>query len=172
MSATVTWQWPCIGPTAINEGLDSEIFDTRAMPHVHTFVREAVQNSLDAHPKGEPAVRISFSFHESELGDRSQFLTDLVDKKRRCGLPWPEAWQRGRISWLLIEDFNTTGLSGDLEKRSDDFWNYWLNFGISNKSGSGRGGRGIGRVTFLIASEINAVICPPSAPVRQIEGSR
>jgi hypothetical protein len=132
MPATVSWQWPSIGPTASNEGLDSEIFDTKSMPHVHTFVREAVQNSLDARPKGGPAVRISFRFHESELGDRSWLLTDLALKKVQCGLPWPDAWRRGRISWLLIEDFNTTGLSGDLEKRSHDFWNYWLNFGISN----------------------------------------
>src|SRR5690349_11614007 len=39
-----------------------------------------------------------------------------------------------------------------------DFWNYWLNFNVSNKDGSGRGGRGIGRVTFLIASRIQAVL--------------
>jgi site-specific DNA-cytosine methylase len=37
-------------------------------------------------------------------------------------------------------------------------WNYWLNFNVSNKDGSGRGGRGIGRVTFLIASRLQAVI--------------
>ena len=42
--------------------------------------------------------------------------------------------------------------------RTSDFWNYWLNFGISNKDGSGRGGRGIGRVTFLIASRLQSVI--------------
>ena len=69
----------------------------------------------------------------------------------------------GRISgncWLLVEDFNSRGLSGNLGSRTSDFWNfnYWLNFGLSNKDGSGRGGRGIGRVTFLIASRLQSVI--------------
>ena len=57
-----------------------------------------------------------------------------------------------------MEDFNSKGLSGCLASRTSDFWNYWLNFGISNKDGSGRGGRGIGRVTFLIASRLQSVI--------------
>ena len=48
---------------------------------------------------------------------------------------------------------------GDLSNRRDNFWNYWLNFCVSNKSAKdGRGGRGIGRVTFLIASEIQSVL--------------
>src|SRR5205085_4770463 len=53
---------------------------------------------------------------------------------------------------------NTKGLLGDLGDRKGDFWGYWLNFGLSNKTGTGRGGRGIGRVTFLIASRMNTVL--------------
>ena len=70
----------------------------------------------------------------------------------------PEDWCRGNVSWLTVEDFNACGLADDLTTRNSNFWNYWLNFGLSNKDGSGRGGRGIGRVTFLIASRINSVI--------------
>ena len=62
------------------------------------------------------------------------------------------------FKWLVVEDFNSRGLSGRLDKRTSDFWNYWLNFGLSNKDGTGRGGRGIGRVTFLIASRLQSVI--------------
>ncbi len=64
----------------------------------------------------------------------------------------------GEIKWLVVKDNNSTGLKGVLGERTSDFWNYWLNFGISNKSGTGRGGRGIGRITFLIASGISTVI--------------
>lgn len=157
-SAPFSWQWPATGPTPVSQGLDSEIFDTKEVPHIQTFVREAIQNSMDARLVKDQPVRIRFAFGAAELGSRARLLADLAPKKAQCGLPWPAAWDDNRISWLVVEDFNTTGLDGDITKRKSDFWNYWLNFGISNKGGSGRGGRGIGRVTFLIASEISAVI--------------
>lgn len=73
-------------------------------------------------------------------------------------MPWPEEWDDGEADWLTVEDSNTSGLNGSLTRRTSDFWNYWLNFGISNKDGMGRGGRGIGRITFLLASRISTVI--------------
>jgi hypothetical protein len=154
-----SWQWPAIGATPVSQGLDSEIFDTKEVPHIQTFVREAIQNSLDARRRDNTApVRVKFTFGEGPLADRARLLSDLAPQKARCGLPWPDAWAQNRMSWLTVEDSNTTGLEGDVTRRKSDFWNYWLNFGVSNKGGSGRGGRGIGRVTFLIASEISAVI--------------
>lgn len=152
------WQWPNTGPTPVNYGLDSEIFDSEKFPHIQTFVREAIQNSLDARLDKQLPVRVKFAFHQAPLANQESFLGDLEAKKLACGLQWPEDWGAGKASWLLVEDSNTSGLEGDLSKRTSDFWNYWLNFGISNKDGKGRGGRGIGRITFLIASQINTVI--------------
>lgn len=152
------WQWPGTGPTPVNYGLDSEIFDSERFPHIQTFVREAIQNSLDARLDKSAPVMVKFAFHQSALATQEQFLGDLEAKKDACGLQWPDEWHAGKASWLLVEDSNTSGLNGDLSKRTGDFWNYWLNFGISNKDGKGRGGRGIGRITFLIASRINTVI--------------
>ena len=152
------WQWPLTGPTPVSYGLDGEIFDSEKFPHLQTFVREAVQNSLDARDDRSRPVTVRFMFHEAAIGSRRRFLANLQAHKAECGLEWPEAWNNGRISWLVVEDSNSTGLRGDLAKRQSDFWNYWMNFGISNKNGSGRGGRGIGRVTFLIASAISTVI--------------
>ena len=86
-------------------------------------------------------------------------MCDVMDYRTRCGLSIPDPWHQNRISWLVVQDYNASGLSGDLRQRTSDFWNYWLNFGQSNKTdGSVRGGRGIGRVTFLIASQIQTVI--------------
>lgn len=153
------WQWPAVGSSAVNYGLDSEIFDTEKIPHIQTFVREAVQNSLDARADNSKPVRVRFRFHSDEIGGRQTFLSDLREQKKSCGLPWcDEDWSADRISWLVVEDSNSSGLEGDLHSRTSDFWNYWLNFGISNKDGRGRGGRGIGRVTFLLASRIATVI--------------
>ncbi|QKD00548.1 hypothetical protein EB235_02885 [Mesorhizobium loti R88b] len=147
-----------MGATAVNYGLDTEIFDSEKFPHVQTFVREAIQNSLDARLDKTQPVHVRFGFYEGAVGSRADFLGDLIRHKQLCGLAWPDEWKTGRMSWLVVEDSNTSGLNGDLGSRISDFWNYWMNFGISNKSGAGRGGRGIGRITFLIASGISTVI--------------
>lgn len=151
------WIWPHVGATPISEGLDSEMFDRTDYPYSDTFVREAIQNSLDARLDPAAPVVISFRFHEERLGAQRDFLDDVFRFRKQAGLPVPDAWNRGAISWITIEDFNARGLSGSLTNRMSDFWNYWLNFGVSNKDGSGRGSRGIGRVTFLIASQIRTV---------------
>lgn len=156
--ANIVWQWPNTGPTPVNYGLDSEIFDSEKFPHIQTFVREAIQNSLDARLDKTIPAKVRFAFYSEPLSSQVPFFADLKGKKNECGLHWPDAWKTGKISWLVVEDSNTSGLEGDLGKRTSDFWNYWLNFGISNKDGKGRGGRGIGRITFLIASQISSVI--------------
>ena len=157
-SSNWKWIWPSTGPTPVTQSLDSEMFDRTDYPYSETFVREAIQNSLDARLNPSEPVRIHFTFHEDICGQRKAFLDHAVSFRRTAGFEIPHEWSSGRIKWLVVEDFNSTGLSGSLTDRSSDFWNYWLNFGLSNKDGSGRGGRGIGRVTFLIASRLQSVI--------------
>ena len=153
-----SWIWPAVGPTPINQGLDSEMFDRTDFPYHTTFVREAIQNSLDARLDRTMPVTVRFSFHKDSIGRQRPFLEEVISHRRKAGLGVPQEWSDGIVKWLVVEDFNATGLLGDLSKRNSDFWNYWLNFGISSKDGSGRGGRGIGRVTFLIASQLHSVI--------------
>jgi hypothetical protein len=152
------WVWPKVGSAPITQGLDTEMFDRVDYPYSETFVREAVQNSLDARlDPGQPVI-ISFRFHRSGVSGVRPFLSEAIKLREAAGLSIPEEWLHGKIKWLTIEDFNAKGLLGNLTLRTSDFWNYWLNFGVSNKDGSGRGGRGIGRVTFLIASRMQTVI--------------
>lgn len=153
-----TWIWPSVGGTPINQGLDSEMFDRDDYPYSETFVREAIQNSLDARDDEDQPVFVRFTFHEERLAKRSKFLTQAIKHRQEAGLAVPKLWEADRISWIVVEDSNTKGLLGDLSDRKGDFWGYWLNFGLSNKTGTGRGGRGIGRVTFLIASQMHTVI--------------
>ncbi|ESX24195.1 hypothetical protein X765_27595 [Mesorhizobium sp. LSHC440B00] len=152
------WIWPRVGATPISQGLDSEMFDRADYPYSDTFVREAIQNSLDARHDLTLPVTISFTFHQKDLGEQRVFLAEAIDLRNQAGLAVPEEWARGEVSWIAIEDFNARGLDGDLGSRISNFWNYWLNFGQSNKDGAGRGGRGIGRVTFLIASRVHSVV--------------
>lgn len=153
-----SWIWPNVGATPINQGLDSEMFDRPDFPYYETFVREAIQNSLDARLDPSKPVCVNFTFHSDGIGPRRAFLEQVIEHRKRAGLDIPPEWANGNVRWLLVEDFNSRGLSGNLASRTSDFWNYWLNFGLSNKSGEGRGGRGIGRVTFLIASRLQSVI--------------
>ena len=153
-----SWIWPNVGATPINQGLDSEMFDRSDFPYYETFVREAIQNSLDARLDPTKPVCVNFTFHSDGIGPRRAFLEQVIEHRKRAGLDIPPEWDNGNVRWLLVEDFNSKGLSGNLASRTSDFWNYWLNFGLSNKDGSGRGGRGIGRVTFLIASRLQSVI--------------
>lgn len=147
-----------MGPTPIHQGLDSEIFDSPDNPYSETLVREAIQNSLDAQIDPKKPVSIDFTFHNKEIGLRSKFIDEVIQFRKSVGLKIPDNWKNGRATWLLIQDFNTHGLRGPLNNRRSDFWNYWLNFGQSNKASTGRGGRGIGRTSFLIASQLNSVI--------------
>ena len=153
-----SWIWPSVGATPIHQGLDSEMFDRTDYPYSETFVREAIQNSLDARRFPERPVRVNFTFHSDGIGPRRAFLEQVMDHRRKAGLEIPHEWFDGHVRWLVVEDFNSIGLGGSLSSRTSDFWNFWLNFGLSNKDGSGRGGRGIGRVTFLIASRLQCVI--------------
>ena len=157
-SLTWKWMWPFVGSAPVTQGLDLEMFDRSDFPYSETFVREAVQNSLDARLDDSKPVRMHFTFHESSIEQCAAFLADVISFREKLDLEVPEEWMDGHIKWLVVEDFNAKGLSGSLDERTSDFWNYWLNFGISNKDGSGRGGRGIGRVTFLIASRLKSVI--------------
>jgi hypothetical protein len=136
------------------------MFDRTDYPYTETFVREAIQNTLDARLDQTAAAVIRFSFHQGDLGPRREFLEGAINCRHDADFPSIPEWNEGKIDWVSIEDFNTKGLDGKLDDRLGNFWNYWLNFGVSNKEkeGAKRGGRGIGRVTFLIASRVNTVL--------------
>lgn len=152
------WIWPKVGSVPVSQNTDSEMFDRSDYPYTETFVREAIQNTLDAIlDELRPAV-ISFRFHKGPVSAVKSLIGAAIDLRAQAHLPVPDEWKAGQANWITIEDFNTKGLDGDLSDRLGNFWNYWLNFGLSNKNGHGRGGRGIGRVTFLIASQIQTVL--------------
>jgi hypothetical protein len=152
------WIWPRVGPTPSSQNTDSEMFDRADYPYTETFVREAIQNTLDARLDFSSPAVIKFGFHQATLSSRRAFLEGAVKLREIADFPSVEDWKQDQISWVTIEDFNTRGLDGALDDRLGNFWNYWLNFGVSNKDGAKRGGRGIGRVTFLIASRMQTVL--------------
>jgi len=118
-----SWIWPNVGATPINQGLDSEMFDRSDFPYYETFVREAIQNSLDARLDPSKPVCVNFTFHSDGIGPRRAFLEQVIAHRKRAGLDIPPEWDNGNVRWLLVEDFNSKGLTGDLASRTSDFWN-------------------------------------------------
>ena len=109
-----SWIWPSVGPTPINQGLDSEMFDRVDYPYSETFVREAIQNSLDARLDPDEPVTIRFMFHEDKLAKGSRFLEKAVSYRETAGLGVPEEWYSDKIKWLTVEDSTPRACSATL----------------------------------------------------------
>lgn len=148
--------------------IEGEFFSTEHLESLaDALVRESIQNSLDAALDGQP-ITVRFRMHE--LGGLS-----LSDDRYFMGLmPHLEAERNGldsvptlheKMSVLIIEDFGTKGLEGDPEQDRDkpigedgtknDFYYFWRNVGLSEKSMGDRGRWGLGKTVFQASSRIN-----------------
>ena len=118
-------------------------------------VREFIQNSLDAR-NNHKQIHIKISFNSVRRQNITTFLDNtLKSHLKPCGFIKDVEYPL-EISYLLLEDFNTTGLDGPYEPNAEDgnFYNFWWREGISDKSGQ-RGGRwGLGKTTYHIISKI------------------
>src|SRR5947209_8685422 len=91
-TASWNWIWPHQGATPISEGLDSEMFDRDDYPYSETFVREAIQNTLDARLDTSRPVVISFRFHRAPLSEKYKFLAGAIEHRKSAKLPVPPEW--------------------------------------------------------------------------------
>jgi len=121
-------------------------------------VREFIQNSLDSRRNQDP-VKIKISLNAIHGREINNFLDDELKKHlNACGLieggESPED-----ISYILLEDFNTTGLDGSYnpDAGKGNFYNFWWREGISEKRGHRAGRWGLGKTTFYIASKIRTL---------------
>ena len=97
------WIWPSVGATPVNHGLDPEIFDRTDCPYTETFVREAIQNSLDARRDENSPVVVRFSFHEENMSARQEaFLAEAMEHRARAERPVIEEWGQGVARWLVL----------------------------------------------------------------------
>jgi hypothetical protein len=149
--------------------IQSEFFSTEAINGLtEALVREAVQNSLDAVEPGAVArVRFWFSgeTHSLPPGKNKRYFDGLEEHihAKESGLQHPPSVSSG-VPFLLIEDFNTRGLTGNPEQEKDtpgkknDFYYFWRNIGRSGKRGDDRGRWGLGKNVFPASSRINTFL--------------
>jgi hypothetical protein len=123
------------------------------------LVRETIQNSTDAGISDTVPVRVRFALaHPSSPGSQ-QFFSSLLDGLKphleACGIAVPAGPQK----FLVIEDFETTGLEGAIDlKDNGQFCGFWRRFGRSNKKGSSGGRWGLGKLVFSSSSSIKTLI--------------
>ena len=171
----ISWNFSKVTPSRKNrEAMQGEFFAANK-DTASSLIREAIQNSLDAKPKHDTSsltnehenppvkIRIYFSGEESALpwNDIKMFFDEAWEHytaddngMRNC----PE--QTEACKFVVIEDFNTTGLIGDVCEyippidRKNPFYSFFRAEGQSNKSHTDRGRWGVGKFVFPKTSRI------------------
>jgi len=113
-------------------------------------VREFIQNALDA--RNDNMVSVRMYLGEAEYHRVSKYFDSLYPHLRASGLEFPSGG--GRVRFLTIEDYGTTGLDGDIKRSDSNFYNFWWREGISAKGGRLGGRWGLGKTTFHLVSQI------------------
>ena len=172
MSNRPQWKFRQMQPGEMNiDPIEAEFFSTEALGSLaDAFVREAIQNSLDARqPRSPLRIRILFSTAAAMLdGPRKEAyvagLADHLDASRASLTKLPAADEP--LDFMVFEDFGTRGLQGDPGQTEDaeidapgprnDFYYFWRNVGRSRKQASELGRWGLGKTVFPAASRINS----------------
>ena len=170
MEEIKTWRFPGNHFTK-DEGLDTADMETFKKDAISSLARELCQNSIDARiPGSKKPVRIVFKSFEISKEDIPQ--RELLEKQiKACRDTWANSKkitlaldnmekqiQKDTIVCLRISDFNTTGLIGVNNGGDDTPWHYLVHgSGLSEKSETSGGSKGIGKFATFVASYINTV---------------
>ena len=180
------WRFARMTPAEINQDPVQGEFFSREADLPGRLVREAIQNSLDAGADGQ-IVRVRFVFsgqrdalppHRAaryldgleehveavvEAGGMSTGASDGDEGEEESAAYDALACFDRRMDYLVVEDFGTTGLRGDIRanterERGNDFWGFFRSIGISPKGENDAGSWGLGKWVFPDASIVNAYL--------------
>lgn len=122
------------------------------------IVRESFQNSLDAIDDPKQPVRIVVSLGNANADEFSEAYESLRDHWTATDQTSPHG---ASSRFLLIEDFNTKGLIGPIDKEvepHDSLYSFWWEEGRSNKRKGSGGSHGVGKSTLSGASNSKAFL--------------
>lgn len=138
---------------------------------VVNLVREGVQNILDKRAGGGP-VSARFTLHDPSDADgqalEDTFLAGLAPHLKES---LPRSYSQGRAQhrYLLLEDFGTIGLTGDVRETRiprnwpdqadpNHFYFFWRGRNVRPRNQLGGGGSwGVGKLTFYLASYYSTI---------------
>lgn len=179
------WRFARMTDAQINENPVQGEFFTSESDLPERLVREAIQNSMDARVDDQTVlVRFAFSGDAEALSVEraARYLDGLYPHFRAVADEHgsqPAAGHKtleeegaigdavqllyGEMPYLVVEDFGTTGLTGDLKQNSDreernNFWGFFRSVGIAVKGSDAGGSWGLGKWVFPDASRVNSFI--------------
>lgn len=131
------------------------------------LIREDFQNTLDQNVVPKVRIRVTLSGKERALKPEvaAKYFEGFW---RHMNASYPEyetdisEYERLNCSFIVIEDFGTTGLTGDElaadepTDKNNNFYYFFRAEGKSGKSGDDKGRWGIGKFVFPKSSDINA----------------
>ncbi len=163
-------------PSAVNQDpYQGEFFTTEEIDLPLRLVRESIQNSLDAMAPDNDQVQIKFvlsgegpfalssnvasKYHSALKRHLNSINLPIFGDDGTSSLQASELLKEP-MSYLIIEDFGTTGLQGEVEANSqmekgNDFWGLFRSVGITPKDDDSGGSWGLGKWVFPDASMIN-----------------
>lgn len=181
------WRFARMTRAEINQDPVQGEFFSREADLPGRLVREAVQNSLDARRDPDQPVRVRFVFSgERDALSPERARPYLVGLQQHVEAVASAGGMSGSVSgadeddesealydalscfekpltYLVVEDFGTTGLTGDIFRNTErepgnDFWGFFRSIGISPKGEDAAGSWGLGKWVFPDASIINAYL--------------
>lgn len=125
-----------------------------------TIVRESIQNSLDAAVDDPSRIMVSFRWLDKSNGLDPEFFNQIFDGQlkhaKEAGLDIDSIDFQNPTA-LVIEDFGTKGLTGNISVKDDDnFTDFWRRHGKSHKTGKSRGRWGLGKLVYSTTSQLGA----------------
>ena len=172
MNAIPQWRFREMQPGEVNvDPIEGQYFTTEAVGSItDALVRESIQNSLDA-LEGSGPVTVAFSFFsEPDRQFDSREVIKIYLESLNPHLQAKHSGLRGlpsnaeNLDYILIEDYGTRGLQGDVLQYDDlednldknDFYYFWRNIGRTRNETSDLGRWGLGKTVFQAASRINS----------------
>ena len=159
------WQFRPLNPNETSgASISDDNFADEERTSVEILVRETLQNPLDAR-SGDSVVRVEYRLVTVDVATsefaRSIFSDEWV-RHFRAGELIESGEQPTKMTFLVIEDFGTTGLEGCYTdsscEGSTENWNaFWFREGEGAKTTKSNGGAGQGKITLYLASQLRSV---------------
>ena len=163
------WKFETKNPRSVaRDPIQGEFFNTEDIKDVSVaLIRESFQNSLDSNVGQKIRIRVTVSGIQNALSARTaaKYFANYWDHLKGA---YPankveiSEMSGKKCQFVVIEDFNTTGLMGD-EKAQDepldkknDFYYFFRAEGKSGKSGNDKGRWGVGKYVYPKSSAAKA----------------
>lgn len=160
---SMTWSFLESDPnrTESNPILEEFFSASEILTDVSALVRESIQNSLDAE-KLSP-VMVTFRIGQIKSKNVNEFFLGLEKHVQSALTPSHNTFNSADCRYLVVEDFHTTGLLGEVTTNGTDAKakpeknGYWYFAKANADSGKGNGTRGtwgVGKIVFPKMSSI------------------